>query len=242
MWSAAINGFDFSILHWLNALVGRSVKFDAAVVFMADNDIKGAAFVSVFWWYFLRKTDAATTARTRDHVLRSLCAGMLAIVAARALALTLPFRVRPRFEPALHIVVPPDSFTSFVNWSSFPSDHVAMFSALAVGLWFISWRAGLLALLYTTFIIGLPRIYLGIHYPTDEIVALALGGVIGYWMNVTAVCRPLTSRALRWESASPGSFYWMLFIVTFEFSTMFDSLRIIALQALHFVAYIARLL
>ena len=97
-----------------------------------------------------------------------------------------------------------------------------MFSALAVGLCFISWRAGLIAILYTLFIVCVPRIYLGLHYPTDIIVGLVLGALIGCWANVAAVYKRFASRTLRWQSESPGAFYFALFIVSFEFATMFD--------------------
>jgi membrane-associated phospholipid phosphatase len=236
---SAVNGFDLAILHGLNALVGRSANFDKGIEFLADTELKGAIFVSVYWWYWFRVTDTATITRTREHVLRTLCAGIVAIFAARVLALTLPFRLRPRFEPALHLVLPDPGATGLMDWSSFPSDHAVMFSALAVGLCFISWRTGLLALLYTAFIICLPRICLGIHYPTDIIAGLALGALIGYCMNVAPVCKNLTRRALRWESTSPGSFYCALFLVIFEFSTMFNSLRAVALHAARFVVPLA---
>jgi undecaprenyl-diphosphatase len=242
MWSNAASGFDLSILHWLNAFVGRSTSFDGGIAFLADTDFRGAAFVSVYWWLWFRKTDTATLTRTREHLLRTLCAGVLAILAARVLALTLPFRVRPLFEPAIHFVVPNLAPANFMDWSSFPSDHAVMFSALAVGLCFVSWRVGLLALLYTAVIICFPRIYLGLHYPTDIIAGLALGALIGYGMNLLPVCKCLTSRALRWESTSPGSFYCALFLVTFEFSTMFDSLRDAALRATRVVSHLVRVI
>jgi undecaprenyl-diphosphatase len=58
-----------------------------------------------------------------------LGAGVVAILAARILALTLPFRVRPRFEPALHFVVPAGNVSDLVDWSAFPSDHAAIAGA-----------------------------------------------------------------------------------------------------------------
>ena len=242
MWSAALGFFDSSILHGLNALVGRSTDFDKTIGYLTDSDLKSAALVSVFWWCWFRKTDAATMARTREHVLRTLCAGLAAIFAARFLALTLPFRVRPRFEPELHFVAPIGSPTDLVDWSAFPSDHAALFSALAVGLAFISWRAGLIAFLYAVVVICLPRVYLGLHYPSDVVAGLALGAVVGYWMNVAAVGRNLATRALRWESESPGGFYLVLSMVSFEFSTMFMSLRAVALSAAHLGAQLAAVL
>jgi hypothetical protein len=53
------------------------------------------------------------------------------------------------------------------GWSSFPSDHACLFFALATGLCLISPVIGGLALLHASLIVSLPRIYLGLHYPTD---------------------------------------------------------------------------
>ena len=117
-----------------------------------------------------------------------------------------------------------------------------MFCALAVGIWFISWRAGLIAMLYTLFVVCLPRVYLGLHYPSDIAVGLLLGALVGYCMNVAAASRNLAGLALRWESESPGGFYLTLFIVSFEFSTMFYSLRAVALSAVHLGAQLASVL
>lgn len=64
--------------------------------------------------------------------------------------------------------------------------------------------------------------------------------VASYGMNVLPVCNYLTSRALLWESTSPGSFYCTLFLVTFEFATMFDSLRDAALRATRAISHLVR--
>lgn len=61
---------------------------------------------------------------------------------------------------------------------SFPSGHTmtafAVWGAFSVGLPFLS-----PAYLATAMIIGLSRVYLGLHYPTDVLVGAFLGGVIG---------------------------------------------------------------
>src|ERR1019366_4940757 len=157
MWSAAVSSFDQSVIFPLNSLVGRYPHFDKAIDALSQNDLKDSIFVAMFWWYWFAKAGTETLRRTREHLLCTLGAGVVAILAARILALTLPFRVRPRFEPALHFVVPAGNVSDLVDWSAFPSDHAAMFSAFAVGMCFISWRTGLIAMLYTIFIICLPR-------------------------------------------------------------------------------------
>jgi undecaprenyl-diphosphatase len=239
MWSAALSNLDLSILYGLNVMVGRSTNLDKIIDYLADTDLVATLFVSLFWWCWFSNTDVASSTRTREHVLRTLFGGVVAIFAARILALTLPFRVRPRFDPALHFVAPVGSPTDLVDWSGFPSDHAVMFAALAAGLCFISRRAGAIAFLYAFFLICLPRVYLGLHYPSDIVAGLTLGAAVGYWMNVAPVSGRLASRALRCESASPAGFYLVLFIVSFEFSTMFFSLRTAALSTARFAAHLA---
>ena len=237
LWAAIVN-FDIRILHWLNAFGGRSPHFDKIIEYLNHTQLRYAVIVCFCWWCWFRDTDASARTQARRHLLRTFAAGIVAIFVARLLALTLPFRVRPRFEPAVHFVASDPYSTDLIDWSSFPSDHAVMFSALAVGLCFVSWRAGLLALLYTVLIIDLPRIYLGIHYPTDIIAGLVLGAVISYAMNVVSVFDGPTNWALRWERESPGVFYAALFFVTLEFSTMFESVRELAARVTTLAAYL----
>ena len=238
MASASINPFDDSIIHWLNAMVGRSAIFDKGVGFICGNAlIQGALFISIFWYYWFRQTEAANAKRTREHLLCTFAGGLIGIVAARILALTLPFRLRPRFEPSLHFALPQGLDPgSLWDWSAFPSDHAVMFSALATGLFFISWRVGLLSLLYTAVIILFPRVYLGIHYPSDIFVGMALGAICGVCVNLTATRERISGWALQLEHTSPGAFYVTMFIATFLFATMFDSLRDGAQSAWHLVS------
>jgi undecaprenyl-diphosphatase len=238
MAATSINAFDDSIVHWLNAMVGRSPMFDKAMAFVSGNAlIQGALFISIFWYYWFSPADDANRKRTREHLLCTFAGGMVAIVVGRVLALTLPFRMRPRFEPSLHFVLPQglDPGT-FWDWSAFPSDHAVMFSALATGLFFISWRVGLLSLLYTIVIVLFPRLYLGIHYATDIIAGTAVGAICGVCVNIAPTRARISGWALRLEHTSPGAFYVAMFIATFLFATMFDSLRDGAQTAWHLFA------
>ena len=227
MWSSSFTRIDDFILAWLTSLPGHSTTFDGLMTQLPRGEqTNGMLIISIFWWYWFRQSDPATTQRTREHLLGTMFAAAVGLFAARFLAATLPFRLRPRFEPGLHLVWPatPTSL-SLVDWSAFPSDHAVMFSALAVGLCFVSWRMGLAALAYAIVIVSFPRVYFGIHYPTDIIAGVALGALTAYGMNAVAARRRLFSRALLWERRSPQAFYLGLFVVTFQFATMFNGVR-----------------
>jgi len=60
--------------------------------------------------------------------------------------------------------------------------------------------------------------------------------VIAYGMNGVALCRRLASRILPWERRSPQSFYLALFIVSFQFATLFIGLRRLAAAAFRLLA------
>jgi undecaprenyl-diphosphatase len=114
---------------------------------------------------------------------------------------------------------------ALVRLSSFPSDHAVLFFGLATGLFFVSRMLGVLALLYTAIFIALPRMYLGLHYPTDILGGAAVGVVITWlgnvWLPRTRAVRAITR--LSWSR--PMYFYPLLFIVTYQIADLFASSR-----------------
>ncbi|MHB8533533.1 MAG: phosphatase PAP2 family protein [Solirubrobacteraceae bacterium] len=60
---------------------------------------------------------------------------------------------------------------------SFPSDHTTMAVGLAVGLWIVSRRLGIAAAVLAV-IEGFSRVYLGQHYPHDELGAAILSAAV----------------------------------------------------------------
>jgi undecaprenyl-diphosphatase len=218
---------DDGILRWLTSLVGRSATFDKMLEILSHGgETRSALVISIFLWYWFRQTDSATTQRTREHLLCTMFAALVGLFAARALALMLPFRLRPRFDPALHLIFPDaPAALMFVDWSAFPSDHAVMFSTLAAGLCFISWRVGLGVLGFAILVVSFPRVYFGLHYPTDILAGVALGLLFGYCINGIAVRRHIIGRVLLWERTSPQAFYVAMFIIALQFATMFNALR-----------------
>ena len=60
---------------------------------------------------------------------------------------------------------------------SFPSDHTTMAVALAVGLWIVSRKLGIIAALLAV-IEAFSRVYLGQHYPHDVLAAAVLSAAV----------------------------------------------------------------
>ncbi len=111
---------------------------------------------------------------------------VLQLAAAFAIELSVYKVVKARFSrprpfamiPDLtNLVVPPDEF-------SFPSGHTAAAFVMVAVLGIHSAGVGLL-LLPVAMLIGVSRVYLGVHYPTDVLAGAALGvasGLTGWFL------------------------------------------------------------
>ncbi len=62
---------------------------------------------------------------------------------------------------------------------AFPSGHATFFMALGVAIFFSHKKAGLI-FIALALIIGIARILVGVHYPTDVLGGFVLGGLIAY--------------------------------------------------------------
>ena len=220
-----MNPFDAGIIHFLNQFAHRSWTLDNAVVlFSANHLIKGGVIITLFWWTWFHEDEGKT--QKREFLFYGVVSCILALIFARVLAHTLPFRERPLRNPALYFQMPYEMNEKvLLQWSSFPSDHAVLFFTLAACIFLVSRHAGILALCYTFFIICLPRIYLGIHYPTDILAGALIGFAIASLSRIAALRESLTRHGFLWLQKSPGSFYAFLFLVTFQIATLFDPAR-----------------
>lgn len=226
-WDAGgnINSFDRAILLFLNQFSQRSGEFDKFVDMLFGNVLLEGGFITaLLWWAWFRKRETAE--RDRGLVICGIVMTMLALFVTRVAALPFPFRSRPRFVEALHFRPPIGSGNyDMLNWSSFPSDHAALYFCLATILFFISRKAGVIAGLHAFFVVCLTRIYLGIHYPTDILVGALFGIGSACLALHPGIRQAITRPTLRWMDASPKTFYPFLSLCMLTIATEFGPLR-----------------
>ncbi|MDE3187350.1 MAG: phosphatase PAP2 family protein [Acidobacteriota bacterium] len=225
-----MNPIDASILHFFNRFAQHSELMDKLIFLVTFNVlIQGGLIIAWLWWAWFRNAGTITGQRERELVLSGAVLSIAALAAARVLALSLPFRVRPRYTPALHFRLPTGSADlEMIHWSAFPSDHAVLFFSLATTLFFISRKAGILLYCYVFFIVCLPRIYLGVHFPTDIVAGALLGVGIASLSLIKRLREFIAHPLLRWHDQSPGLFYPFFFLSTLLLSTEFESVRTIA--------------
>ncbi|HSB95739.1 MAG TPA: phosphatase PAP2 family protein [Spongiibacteraceae bacterium] len=228
-----MNFFDKSILLFLNGFVGRWPHLDLILVQFQQNDLlKGAIFIALFWYlWFSPAVDANANLQRRQKLFGAICAVVVGILVARSMADLLPFRLRPLANPDLHLSMPGDvPPTLLATWSAFPSDHAVVWFALAVAICLVHRTLGALTFGYACFL-GIGRVYMGVHHPTDIIV----GGGIGAGLTVLFCNSRLNARLYaaveNVRQAQPGWFYAGLFLATYEIANLFDEVRLLATMA-----------
>jgi undecaprenyl-diphosphatase len=231
---------DSSLLMFFNSFAHRSWLLDRFVNFLSGNELaKGLPAVAVllFAWFQLADTESSMElTEKRLILLHTLIIAIPTVLTARLLAWGLPFRDRPIHVATLHLRM---AYTlnsdTLLNWSSFPSDHAALFFALATGVILVHRNAGLLLYAHSILAISLPRIYLGIHYPSDILAGALLGIGFGYSAAFPALRCLVARPASRLIYLSPGFFYAVFFFLLHETAELYEPLRIATIEILHVV-------
>jgi len=180
---------------------------------------------AILWWGWFRPTPNRT--RDRQIILSGAFAGLVAVSLARGPVASLPFRVRPINIPELHFRTPAGfDQTGLIHWSSFPSDHAVLYFALATIACLISWRAGIFAYCFAFLVVCVPRIYLGVHYPTDILAGEAIGILAVYIFSRPILREAIADPLLHWHEKAPGSFYAFFYLGLFGLATNMESLRV----------------
>ena len=222
---------DFALMHWVNQFVGRWPWFDLAVYHISGSEfLKGIAIVTVYWYFLFEHVKQETEPKedeARATLLTVLILVVPAMVVARGLARMLPYRERPFFDPGLHFQWPYHvDADQFIRWSSFPSDHAALFSALAMGLYFRSKRAGVAVFAYVVAVTFFPRIYMGYHWPSDILAGFVLGISVAYVALIPTV-RSWSKRLYEECKEHSGLYAASLFLLTYEIGTLFNGPRLL---------------
>jgi len=229
-----VNSFDAQILHFLSQFTHKSQVFDSLTVLLAFNNLlKGGVVMTVLWWAY--HSPDKNKLYNREYLVPTVTvAPVFALFIARAVAILLPYRERPLHTPGfqfnLPYTMPPETL---VHWSSFPSDHAALFFALATGIYFFYRRVGVFMFLYVFFAICLPRLYTGLHWPTDIFFGALVGVSAAYLGNISAIRNSVNQLCAQWLEKSPGSFHACFFFWSYQTATLFDDARGIASVAFH---------
>ena len=226
---ALISHFDESISRFANSLARRWWTLDRIIEFLASNElVKGGVVLTVYffvWFGTGEPVSSVEPTNKRQTLLYTLLMCVPGLVFARAIAWVLPFRARPILDLGLHLTVgygfDPDSLW---HWSGFPSDHAALFFALATGMFLADRKCGIWLYVHAVLVVALPRLYLGMHYFSDIAVGALFGVALSYSIKWRALRLLTLSPALRVLQASPALFYAGFFLLCHETGDVYHHL------------------
>jgi len=173
---------DVELLYDINGLAKDAPHgFDRVMEFVGEYGLLFAMVLLVLWcWWGVRR-------RGGENAASSVAALVWAPLAAGiAVLVNVPIRgfvERPRpfvDHDGLDVLV--DGKDDF----SFVSDHATLTMAVAVGLFVVNRRFGLIGI-GLALLEGFCRVYMGVHYPTDVVGGFALGTAVALLLSPVAM-------------------------------------------------------
>jgi membrane-associated phospholipid phosphatase len=218
----SVNSFDNFVMSLMAEYSQKSVALNKIIVQLFDYyTIKIVpVFFCVWLLWFGSKAE-----KYRPAIVRALLGMLFAVFVSRSIQDFLPERLRPLNAGDPHFIPPLGvHIDEMEHWSSFPSDHAALFFAFSTALWLTSRTFGALGYAWSVFIICIPRIYSGRHYASDVVAGAAIGVAV-----TLLLARPISTKVMPWvrlaEERYKALFYASFFVISYQFCTMFDDIR-----------------
>jgi undecaprenyl-diphosphatase len=175
-----MTNWDWALFQLINGWAGRWPLLDAVMRFLV-NDYGLTTAMSLglvaLWFEGSRR---AQRERNQRVVLMAILSLMVANVVLK-LCNSIYFRPRPFYSHPVNLLFyhPTDS--------SLPSNAATVGFSLAMSVWLGNRRAGA-GFILAALLLGLARIFCGVHYPGDVLAGAILGGGLAY----------VVSRQRRW--------------------------------------------
>jgi membrane-associated phospholipid phosphatase len=213
--------WEYPVMRSINAYAHRSALLDRTMHALTTRDLlQGVPFLSIIWFLWFSSDDKSQ----RGQLMVGTAVASLAGVISRAMQLVLPTHLRPLHEPRLDFVLPfgvePDTLNHF---NSFPSDHGAVYFALAMVIWRTSPKVGAAAFLWAA-VVDFARVYEGYHFMSDVTGSIGLSLALLCLFRTAHMSQPV-SRVIAFEHDRRPWFYMLAFVCAYLVATLFDDVR-----------------
>jgi len=166
--------FDFFIFQQINQFASENIWIDILGIFFAKYSGYILVTLLFFGFLFFRKRFK----EKKEYglmIVEAILAGLLARLVIANIIRMICFRARPFVSHSVNLLL------NHNPGSSFPSGHASFFFALSFVIYFFNKRAGIL-FLFVSLLMGLARIFVGIHYPFDILGGFFVG-IISAWLT-----------------------------------------------------------
>ncbi|MEH6891514.1 undecaprenyl-diphosphatase [Bacillus sp. JJ864] len=150
---------NYTIFHWINNWAGSSALLDKGMIFITSSAPYVAIILILSLWFSNGQKETAIRKQyTVLYTALSVCTALLVNVLIHALY----YHPRPFVTYHVHKLVPHAADSSFV------SDHAVLVFSIAFTM-ILRGEAWENIALFWAILVGISRIYVGVHYPADII-------------------------------------------------------------------------
>lgn len=226
--------FDEPILHFFNQFITQSSALDKWLVYFLESHLAKGVILVLACWYIWYTYPGPQMEKTRNGICTTITSSLIAVFITRIAVHGFPNRPRPFLNPDLKLNIATSlDVLAFKDVSSFPSDHATLFIALSYGIWKTNKKIGVACLIYTLLFIIIPRMALGLHYPSDILFGALIGlGTVELGFQL-GILKQINRYLLEFTNRKPQIFYPVFFFLTYEIANLFDELR----QLLTFIGH-----
>lgn len=151
-----MNELNIYLFRMINDIGKQQTYLNPTLVFIAEYMVFFLAIaIIIFWFTRIHKNRMMVICGTITFVLAELIGKLVGKVHSN----NQPFAELPNVNKLIE---------KAVN-NSFPSDHTILFFSFCVTFWLFSKKLGYLWVVLA-FLVGISRIWVGVHYPADVIV------------------------------------------------------------------------
>ncbi|WP_159456690.1 phosphatase PAP2 family protein [Roseivivax jejudonensis] len=217
---------DEVVFNHLNSLNGGTASFDLALRNSQIAVFKSLPFALVLWALWFSASESEGRRTSRERLVAALLCMVPIIGLTRLIANFAPFSARPLHADGFELnLQDSQSRATLDGWSSMPSDHASLFFGFAVAVLTINRKAGMFLLLWSVLVVSMPRVIMGLHWPSDIVAGWCIGASIAL-----VLMRPVSSLVRRAQvipyfEKREAVGYPLLFFATFEFTQMFATGR-----------------
>ncbi|HXY06445.1 MAG TPA: phosphatase PAP2 family protein [Terriglobales bacterium] len=221
-----LKGLDQGILCWVNSFVAGHPTQHKIIAGMGSNEFfRGLPIfflISVLWF------SARIDEERRSRMLAGLMATCVLTLFSVYLQSHLFWHLRPLLNSGLHLTVNPEEASSWIGYhgnNSFPSDTMTLYWGLAAVVFLERRRWGVLAFLWTILIIAIPRVYTGVHYPSDIVASAMLGSLTWFVGAYLSPAKTVAKKIVHVLSPWPGMLDTSFAVIMADMFNLFEGTR-----------------
>lgn len=166
-----MHNINVTFLTFINNFAGEYAFLDDLFVFITDYLAYGVVLL-VYGYFFIKEIQTKKTVsnvfyhmNTFFYITVSFLTTWLVVEIIKMIT------AHPRPFQVIHTLT---VLTPFGSLDSFPSAHTALTTALAMSVFLLYRRVGILLLIFA-FIVGVSRMYVGVHFPIDVLFGFIIG-------------------------------------------------------------------